>query len=206
MEDFKVQQFQNNELFNGNLIVSRDTETDEVYFYAKQAATILGYKDTDQAIRIHCSDAKWLSKSQLTVLFGENTEANGVHFSNSGGKVISSKDMISLISNNQTSSDEIKSFLLSIADPDCVLVSNKQTKESAFYHTVVKRMFAKYEIIRQYPILGYKIDFYVPELKIAIEFDEKYHDDNIVKDQVRQKEIEDKLKCTFIRVPELGNI
>lgn len=96
MKDFKVQQFQNNKLFNGNLIVSRDTETDEVYFYAKQAAMILGYKDTDQAIRIHCDDAKMLNYTDLQLLF-KPVLNKGLSFSPRGGKVIDESDLYNLI-------------------------------------------------------------------------------------------------------------
>lgn len=66
-----------------------------------------------------------------------------------------------------------------------------------------------YKIIPQYTVNGYFIDGYCPALNLAIEIDEPTHyiDNNIIdgvlkeKDIIRQKEIEDKLHCKFLRIP-----
>ena len=57
----------------------------------------------------------------------------------------------------------------------------------------------------QYSVFSgkYRIDFYEPEFKLAIEYDEEghfYNKKHIESDIIRQKEIEDYLHCTFIRV------
>lgn len=54
---------------------------------------------------------------------------------------------------------------------------------------------------RQYKVKQYYIDLYFIEYKLAIECDEDHHYNkgNILLDKIRQKEIEDKLGCTFIR-------
>jgi len=57
-----------------------------------------------------------------------------------------------------------------------------------------------YKIIRQYQVCGYFIDGYIPEFNLAIEIDEKYHNNRKEKDKIRQKEIEEKLKCIFKRI------
>lgn len=55
--------------------------------------------------------------------------------------------------------------------------------------------------IKQYQILSYRIDYYIPELNIAIEFDEAEHSNYTYgQHEGRQKEIEDELCCEFIRV------
>jgi len=56
----------------------------------------------------------------------------------------------------------------------------------------------------QYKVLNYRIDFYIPELKIAIEYDEPYHNskENQIKDVKRQTLIEQELGCTFVRIPD----
>jgi len=51
---------------------------------------------------------------------------------------------------------------------------------------------------------GYRIDIYIPEFNLAIEYDEikghhTYEQDD---DIIRQKYIENKLGCTFIRISE----
>ncbi|MDO8623461.1 MAG: DUF559 domain-containing protein [archaeon] len=57
-----------------------------------------------------------------------------------------------------------------------------------------------YKFFRQYKIDGYFIDGYCPILKLAIEVDEKYHQKQLQKDLERQKYIENKLSCTFMRI------
>lgn len=57
-----------------------------------------------------------------------------------------------------------------------------------------------YEIIRQFPIAGYFIDGYIPEIRLAIEIDEGHHKGNEKKDKTRQKEIEELLNCKFVRI------
>ena len=53
----------------------------------------------------------------------------------------------------------------------------------------------------QYNVLGYKIDLYFHDYKLAIEVDEKDHvDGNIDRDIHRQKALEKELNCAFIRV------
>ena len=59
-------------------------------------------------------------------------------------------------------------------------------------------------IIRQYEIIGYSIDGYIPELNLAIEVDERKHfnldGSRKKKDIQRQKEIEKELNCIFVRI------
>ena len=56
---------------------------------------------------------------------------------------------------------------------------------------------------RQYPVLNYRIDYYLPEYKLAIEFDEndhRYYDSK--KEEKRKKRITEELKCEFCRVSD----
>ena len=57
--------------------------------------------------------------------------------------------------------------------------------------------------IRQYSILSYRIDYYIPSLKIAIEYDENDHKNySYEAHEGRQQEIEKELGCRFIRVSD----
>lgn len=54
---------------------------------------------------------------------------------------------------------------------------------------------------RQYRVLKYRIDYYIPSLQIAIEYDENNHSYySYDSEEGRQKEIENELGCRFIRV------
>jgi len=58
------------------------------------------------------------------------------------------------------------------------------------------------KIERQFRNSGYFIDGYIPELKLAIEVDEDYHNFQKEKDERRQKEIEESLGCVFLRIED----
>jgi very-short-patch-repair endonuclease len=57
-----------------------------------------------------------------------------------------------------------------------------------------------YKILRQYEVEGYFIDGYIEELNLAIEVDEKPK--NKERDIERQKIIENKLNCKFMRIKD----
>lgn len=57
--------------------------------------------------------------------------------------------------------------------------------------------------INQYTALNYRIDYYIPSLNIAIEYDENDHKNySYEAHKGRQKEIEEELGCRFIRVSD----
>ena len=56
------------------------------------------------------------------------------------------------------------------------------------------------KILRQYKVEGYFLDGYIPELNLAIEIDERPK--NKQKDIERQKLIESKLGCKFLRIKD----
>lgn len=56
---------------------------------------------------------------------------------------------------------------------------------------------------RQYKVLDYRIDFYIPSLNIAIEYDETAHQYYSYEQQgLRQELIENALHCRFIRLSD----
>ena len=65
----------------------------------------------------------------------------------------------------------------------------------------IKDAFEGENMQTQYSVLGYKIDLYFHEYKLAIEVDELGHNDrNIDYEIPRQKAIEKELGCVFIRI------
>ena len=69
--------------------------------------------------------------------------------------------------------------------------------------SVIKSMidaFKGEDIRIQYTVLGYRIDLYVYEQKLAIQIDELGHNDRNTDYEIKQKrEIEKELNCEFIR-------
>lgn len=60
----------------------------------------------------------------------------------------------------------------------------------------------------QYPVLGYRLDVFIPELNIAIEYDEKQHNTshNYERDLKRENKIKSHLGCDFFRIDERYDI
>ena len=76
--------------------------------------------------------------------------------------------------------------------------------EYCFGEDIVNKLFSGYEIISQFKVFGgeFSIDWYVPELKLAIEFDEDQHfiGGELRKECIeRQRRVEQALGCRFLR-------
>ena len=66
--------------------------------------------------------------------------------------------------------------------------------------TKIKDSFSTEEIIFEHFVLGYKIHAYFLKHKLAIELDERGHNDRDLKSEIeRQKALEKELDCKFIR-------
>lgn len=55
------------------------------------------------------------------------------------------------------------------------------------------------EMIHQYYVSGYRIDFFLPEYNLAIEYDEEAHKFHKGEDKTREEKIEKETGCKFIR-------
>ena len=74
------------------------------------------------------------------------------------------------------------------------------TKEQTVINSI-KDAFEEENMLTQYTILGYRIDFYFHKYKVAIEVDELGHNDrNIDYEIQRQQALERELACVFIRI------
>ena len=73
------------------------------------------------------------------------------------------------------------------------------TKEQTIINSI-KDTFEGENIQTQYSVLGYRIDLYFYEYKLAIEVDELGHNRNNDNETERQKALEKELNCVFIRI------
>ena len=80
-----------------------------------------------------------------------------------------------------------------------VVLKHQKRMEYQFGQEIIDNLFSEFEVISQYPVFGgkYRIDWYIPELKLAIEFDEPHHFKQIKEDSSRRSEIERELGCKF---------
>ncbi|GAB3807449.1 DUF559 domain-containing protein [Virgibacillus kimchii] len=75
-------------------------------------------------------------------------------------------------------------------------------KERRFGEMLNNTLEGIVDVYYQYKVDNYIVDFYIPELELVIEYDEKHHEKQIKDDKIRQENIEEKLGVQFIRVNE----
>ena len=93
---------------------------------------------------------------------------------------------------------------LSTFDNRDVYIIEPDRKEVTFINKLETALIPfKLKGIKQFRILNYRIDYYISNLNIAIEYDENNHKNYSYKaHEGRQKEIEKELGCRFIRVSD----
>lgn len=163
------------------------------YFVARDVAKALGYKDPTNAIKQHC---RWVMKHPISHPQSK-TKTLEVN-------IIPEEDLYTLIQRSALSNIQKQELLGSLnLEEKFVLTSRKEIE----FIDQLEETLKPFNIIgiRQYKILNYKIDFYISNLNIAIEYDENNHRGYTYEQQEgRQKEIENELGCRFIRVTD-GN-
>lgn len=97
-------------------------------------------------------------------------------------------------------STELYKYLKSLTDTE-VIIKARTRKELLFEINLNEILKGITKIMSQYSVLGYRIDFYLPDLNIAIEYDETHHL-HYKNDNKRQTDIENYLQCDFIRINE----
>ena len=80
-----------------------------------------------------------------------------------------------------------------------IYVSNERFEISFF--KLLKEALKEIDVklIYQYYVSGYRIDFFLPEYKLAIEYDEEHHKLRTREDKIREREISKEIGCKFIR-------
>ena len=181
-----------NEMFGDLRIVMVDNDP---WFVGKDITTALGYSNASKALLDHVDEEDKLNDLTLSIL-GQR-----------GGWLINKRGVCSLISKSKTRSkeykDSFKNWLVSeglIEDNFCI-TSRKEIEFLDILEEVLNPF--GYKTIRQYSVLDYKIDLYIEDLNIAVEYDEKNHKYYSYEEhEGRQDLIEKELGCKFIRLSD----
>ena len=98
----------------------------------------------------------------------------------------------------QTINKKLPEFLLEFAD---MKQFHSHTRFELSFLDMLEEALTEIGIFgnRQYCVDQYKLDFYIEELKLTIEYDEEHHSSKIDEDTKRQEYIMKKLGCIFIR-------
>lgn len=183
----KIQLFTNEELDMKVRVVEINGEP---WLVGKDVAEVLGYKNTRDALSKHVDDE---DKASAMIYEGVG---------NPNKVIINERGVLSLLQRsrlrNTRKQELIKEFNLS---GKFVLTSRKEIE----FIDQLEETLKPFNLIgiRQYKINSYRIDYYIPSLNLAIEYDENDHQGySYEAHEGRQKEIEDTLKCRFIRVTD----
>ena len=157
----------------------------------------MGYSNSSKAVSTHVDEEDKILKMIAHFQNGNIVKTQTALINESG--------LYNLLAKSQTSSvaykTELKNWLVSLGliQDELLLTERKEIKFLDKLQEALKPF--DLEGIKQYKVLNYRIDFYIPKLNIAIEYDENEHKDYSYKQQQgRQKEIENSLGCDFIRI------
>ena len=176
---------------DGKAIRSLILPNGEPGFVGKDVAERLGYADTSDAIARHCRGS--VIHLPIPDALGRTQET----------RVLAAEDVAALAAGSTLpGAKDFAAALMERMGVPCVVIRAARD-EIEFGEEIVERLFSGYTIIRQFPVFGgrYRIDWYIPELRLAVEFDEAQHAStaNAAADAVRQAEIESALNCRFLR-------
>lgn len=173
----------------------------EILFNPRNIAKCIGI--TESTLRDHISK---FTKTQVIKL--KNKDISDVSLldfrklNNAGETFLTKEGLLTLISNCHTEEKIKVDFLKLLGYEDKIIVT---TRDEIKFIEKLKNALMPFNIegVKQYKVLNYRIDYYIPSLNIAIEYDENNHKNyTYEKHEGRQKEIEEKLGCRFIRISD----
>ena len=201
MESLMV--FENEEF--GKVRIVTDNEG-KPYFVAKDVAVVLGYKK-------HNAMYRRLSDKDKIRINPQNNDSYKLVNSNDEIETNKNIKILLLLTTNglvtvinrctnltiEKKRSIIESFRNNGCDLNLIALSRDEIEFLDLLESVLEPF--GYNCIRQYRCNGYRIDLYIEDLKVAIEYDENSHITYSYESQEgRQKEIEESLGCRFIRV------
>lgn len=170
----------------------------EIWFVAKDAASILGYENTNKAILDHVDDddKKIIKMSNLKDNLPDHIKSSKICIINKNG-------VLELISKSRNISSNQKDLLLDRFGLSSYIYKRSR-KEIDFKECLIHFFSAfGYEVIHQYRVGVYYLDFFVPSINIGIEYDEnnhRYYDKS--KEEERENFIKNSIGCKIVRISD----
>lgn len=170
----------------------------EIWFIGNDVSTMLGYEVPKKAVYDHVKD-----RDKRLVKLSDVIDNVGDHEKGSRIYIINDKGFISLIQkSNIITSVRKKEILMELGIEDHILLWDRseirfKDKLLDFYNAL------GYDVHCQYAVGGYRVDFYIKKINLAIEYDENDHSHYDVEKEVeRERYIKSNLKCDFIRLSD----
>lgn len=172
----------------------------------KIGALKIGRKRLDVSIRQSINNVSKNPKVQKKISLNRKGKGLGKHNCNSNPEVIKKKKiaLLNFYKLHPETLEKKRQLRLKQIEKDGgeVQKGKNETKILDYFEILLG-----YKIERNFHIIGYKPDGYIPELNLVIEVDEKHHfnakGDLIKKDIERQNKIINKLNCSFLRIKDV---
>ena len=166
---------------------------------------VLSAKELHKELGIRKHFSTWIKTSIDRAYLDEGKDYLVSKQESTGGRpgidyILSIESAMRLIMFSNKTGKAIKLYktLASVIETDVIQIT--PTRKELLFEIDIKEAFKEITtIISQYPVLNYRVDFYLPEFNLVIEYDEKQHL-YYKNDKERQTEIENYLQCHFIRV------
>lgn len=174
----------------------------EAWLVGKDVADALGYKNLSDALNKHVDNE---DKMQIKKIYLKEYDDIGTK----GAIIINESGLYQLIAKSKTITKKQKEDSINFFKKFGMLndVTLHSRKEIEFIDKLERALLA-FNITgkKQHNILDYKIDYYIPSLNVAIEYDENGHKDYTYEaHELRQELIQKELGCRFIRVTDKKN-
>lgn len=158
------------------------------YFVGNDVAKVLGYKDYRNAVAVRV-DERDKTKSKIKYKGKKRTVT-----------LINEIGLTNLIVGCELLTQAQKKEWLAKFNLEDMLTSRKEIEFLQLLEGVLSPL--GFTLERQYVVGNYRLDGLIPELGLAIEYDEAHHKRQKDKDKERELYIQNEIGCTFVRVSE----
>lgn len=156
------------------------------YFVGNDVAKVLGYSNYRNAVAVRV-DERDKTKSKIKYKGKKRTVT-----------LINEAGLTNLIVGCELLTQSQKKEWLVKFNLEDMLTSRKEIEFLQLLEGVLSPLGLTLE--RQYIVNGYRLDGYVPEMNLAIEYDEGQHDFHQEDDYQREQDIHREIGCKFVRV------
>ena len=171
---------------------------DEVWFVGNDVASCLRYQNPNNAIRAHVEE-----EDKIITNMSNLKENLPDHIKSSKICIINKNGVLELISKSRNISSNQKDLLLDRFGLSSYIY--KRSRKEIDFKECLIRFFSAfgYEVIHQYRVGVYFLDFFVPSINIGIEYDENNHRDyDKSKEEERENFIKNSIGCKIIRISD----